>query len=142
MKRRLEIVPFEVKHLEGYKSLTGPDEVGTARLGKEPTEAYTALDEKGRTIFCMGRIEVTPWCQEVWFIATVHIIRWPREAVGIAKKYLKECCLSRSHRVQAVVLKDWEKGNQFMQKLGFRREGILKALDEEKRDYNLYARVR
>ena len=141
MKRRLEIVPFEVKHLEGYKMVT-PDGARMMRPARESTEAYTALDEKGRTIFCMGRIEVTPWCQEVWFTATVHIIRWPREAVGIAKKYLKEYCLNRSHRVQAAVLKDWQRGNEFMQKLGFRREGILKALDEEKRDYNLYARVR
>jgi hypothetical protein len=45
------------------------------------------------------------------------------------------------HRLEIAILVGWDKGVKWAEKLGFTREGIMKAYDLTKQDHYLYARV-
>ena len=139
-KGELHRIPFEASHLIGYELNGQVDPEHVRQLEQFSAEAYTMTDDAGRTLVCYGGREIAPWCKEVWMITTVHVLRWPVEAVSIGIEYIEKL-LETYHRVQSVVLKSWITANEYVKKLGFEFEGTMRMMDEKGRDYNLYSRV-
>lgn len=45
------------------------------------------------------------------------------------------------HRLEIAISNDWEAGDKWARKLGFKFEGIARAWSQDKKDHSIYARV-
>ena len=100
--------------------------------------AFTGFVD-GRVIGCAG----------VGYLSSSNAILWSvlaegagRHMVGIHRCALRLLSTLTIRRIEADVLKGFEPGCRWLEKLGFEYEGPLRAYGEDGSDYMRYARIR
>ena len=66
----------------------------------------------------------------------------PRTLVSWMRTYLNAVQFVHGfHRIQTLVVEDFERGHRFIGKLGFKAEGTLEAYGEDRTNFVMYGRV-
>ncbi len=114
---------------------------GDVLEGQATKESYTAIGEDGNSVFSFGGWMMRPEVIDIWFVASVRIIRYPKTCFGICWDYIERICFKKYgvKRVQALVRCGWKVAEQFMFRLGFQIEGRLRFPDN---DYYIFARLK
>lgn len=142
-----KVIPFKPEHLQSL------DEDTFKRLGLIPDWFEKAKQFNGNgtcysgfvddeLIACAGINILWPGVGEAWAVVTPRIYKHPlffhkaivHELNAIIKKH-KLC------RIQATVLNDFPKGKEWLERLGFEPEGIMRKYDTEGLDHARYAKV-
>jgi len=104
--------------------------------------AYTALVED-RVILCAGIMLMWPGVGTAWAVVSPLIEVYPvagSAAVMYGLRYLID--RHQLHRVQAPIYEKFERGIQWAEFLGFKREGLLTAYGRNRENYIMYALVK
>lgn len=106
------------------------------------------LDEStARSLFYNDKIIAAGGIVKMWegvgtAWAVLGNIENKRKVALLYKKHLYKMMIdNRFHRLQADILVGFDKGVRFVEFLGFKFEGTMKAYDKDKRDYLRYALV-
>lgn len=103
-----------------------------------------ALRHKGQLLACCGMANFWPGMAEIWILCDQAVRGFGREILSMCR-YLVEHHIEtdRLWRMQALCRADWLEANNFLRRLGFRREARLPCYGPNSHvDYNLWARVR
>ncbi len=153
MKQRneeeLKVVEFLTDHLRSMKVVDKQIEVNDVFIdtfrgvleGQAKKESFTAIDKNSQPVFCFGGWVIRPYVIDLWFLASVRLIRYPKACFQICWDYIEEVCFKKygAKRVQTYVRCDWKVAEQFMFRLGFQIEGRLRLPDN---DYYIFGRVK
>ncbi len=139
----LRMIPFEPRHLcsvvprqEDQK----PPEIMWSVLHKGGP-AWTGMVDD-RILFCAGILILWEGVAEAWSFCDEEASRYPREVLKYQVEYLNRMIKERKlHRVQAHVLSSWRSAYRFMERLGFKRECLMRKYGANSEDYYLYGRV-
>lgn len=101
--------------------------------------AYTGIHE-GKVIACAGLAHFTPGRAQGW--ALIGKNATPRLFVEITHEVRLFFDRQNVRRIETPVRSDFAGGHRWAQKLGFVREGTMRAFGEDGFDYDLYARVK
>lgn len=94
-------------------------------------------------VACAGVNILWPGVGEAWMVSTPNIFANKKFLHKSVKDILQRIINNHSlFRVQATVLFGFEKGRIWVERLGFKREGVMKKYDRDGNDYWLYAMVR
>jgi hypothetical protein len=144
MNREVTLLDFKIDDLDNMN--ISFEEVGDIKTLKDnlfnvlKTGDARLIQYNDKTIAAMGYYSTYSGACELWVIPNLPIVN--KGVLGITLKHaLDEFVLSQNfHRIQATVLKD-DPSEEFLTKLGFESEGILKQYDALKRDYRMWARI-
>ena len=142
----IEVVPFEMKHLEDFKLREEcPELIANLQYTETAKDREAFSFKKGGDYICFAGVNyLRPGVGEVWIVDGYLIptckLGFFRAIHRLIERYLFQG--KELHRVQMGVRTNFEKGCKFAEKLGFEREGIMKQYCNDKQDYYLYARVK
>lgn len=129
----LHLRDFETNRLEHIQQFPEVYEYGVG---------YSVFDNH-RLIFCGGFIPYWEGAGEVWIICDVCVKHYIRELYFYTKLYLDRIIdRYKLHRVQSSVMVDYCAGHRFLERMGFKKEGLMRKYDWQGKDYYLYARIR
>lgn len=85
-----------------------------------------------------------PGVGELWLIPSIYMKQLPYQTIKITKTLIDGCLFSerKMRRLFFYVNNGWMKGHKWAKALGFNKEGIVKAYNENYEDFALYAKVR
>ena len=145
----LQVVEFKTDHLRHMTLMDKQIQITDTYVnmfsgvleGQPKKESYTAIDGDGKPVFSFGGWMMRPEVIDIWFLASVRIIRYPQTCFAICRNYIDQICFKKhgAKRVQAFVRCKWEVAEQFMFRLGFQIEGRLKFPED---DYYIFARLK
>ena len=101
--------------------------------------AYSYFDGN-RLIGCAGIAKITDNICEVWAVIDKDVKRYTREIYYYASALL-EVARKSFVRIQATIRTDYSLECHFMERLGYKREGILRKYMADG-DYYMYAKIR
>jgi hypothetical protein len=144
MRDKIRTVQFEPFHLKLFKE---GREYGQASVSKE-MRAFMFRQVEGVTVMIGGEIaccvglapmwegvaEATLVPSDTFYKYAKTLTRFIRDGMDILVE------TGNIHRVQALCLDKYPKHGRFMEALGFTREATIKAYDNEKNDYGMYAK--
>lgn len=147
--KELNVQPFKAQDLikisirpEQQKEFVNVDRLMQGEtLEKADGYAWTIWDPPN-IVFCAGLIRL--WCGtgELWLVCDNRISHYVRELYQYAKHLLEHTMdLMSLVRAQTEIQSDWEVALKFAERMGFRREGLLKKF-KDGQDYFMYARIR
>lgn len=103
---------------------------------------YAFLDDKN-VIFMGGIRPFYKGVGEAWIVCSQVIENYKRELLYYSKMYMEIIMKEGDfHRAQVTIKADWYKAIAFIEKIGFKREGLMCKYGPDESDYYLYARVR
>ncbi len=118
----------------------GQDKEAWAEIHKGAGPSATVVDPEGWIVFCCGIDEFWPGVGDLWAVFS-PLARKYLETMPIARTMLRYYMLAY-RRLQAAVDPEWRGVVQFVERLGFEREGIARALGPQGKDMAMYAFVR
>jgi len=146
--RELKIIDFKYEHLKGF---IGRKEDKARMIFNDPkgfrqvvnnSVAYSAFDGD-ELVACGGVMFYRLGFGEAWFLSTPLIKKYTRQILKISRYYLKMIIDEYDlYRVQATPRINWPIGYKFVERLGFRKEGILRKYGLNKEDCYMYGRVK
>jgi len=142
----IEIIPFEMKHLDNFKLREECADLQANMLYNESAADREVLSlKKGGDYICFAGVNyLRPGVGEVWIIAgyLIHTCKYDffKAIHKLINKYLFQG--RQLHRVQMGVETKFGKACKFAEKLGFKKEGIMKQYCNDHLDYYLYAKVK
>ena len=142
--RKLYMIDFKSWHLKKLKLRPEDGHPNINTIGKiyeEAGSSYTCIDRK-KILFCAGIIILWPGVGEAWSFCDVIVRKYPREVFYYQQEFLiHEIENNNLHRVQAHCLTTWITAYKFLERLGFKREGLVRKYDSERRDYYIYSLI-
>lgn len=145
----LEMISFDPRHLECAYLTKHEDEAmkrvddplkTVSELSRRSAQAVTLLHD-GRIILMCGFMVLWPGVAEMWMFPTIYLEQHKFNACKAAKSFIETIGETmRLHRMQALALDD-EQHNNFMEFLGFDKEGTLKQYTDIKEDFNQWGRI-
>lgn len=148
----IEVIAFKEWHLNHIQPRTGvydndPTLFERVKdLANHLTWTIVDLDYMGNIneyICCGGFLMYWPGVMEGWMITSDKLPRFGKEVtVRVIRKIEEVEKMFSLRRLQMTVRADFEIGQNWAAKLGFKREGILKKFGPEGCDYIMYARVK
>ena len=144
--KKLEVVPFKKEHLSLLKvrdfELYRMEHIQQFPEVYEHSAGYSVFDNS-KLIFCAGVIPYWKGVGEAWIVCDACVKHYIRELYFYTKLYLDRIVdRYKLHRVQSSVMVDYQPGHRFLERMGFRREGLMRQYDWQGKDYYLYARIR
>jgi hypothetical protein len=110
---------------------------GLATLGP----SYTYFHGE-KPVMCIGLALYWPGTAEAWMVLDQEIRQYPYDAFRKVKDALEYFTRRlRLHRVQAMSSEDWGAGRHFVEKLGFKTEGVMRRAGPAGENVVMYARV-
>ncbi len=145
----LDILNFHPAHVE-LAYLTPHEEKNFSRLpgafqtlielNRKSAQAVTIMQD-GKILMMCGFINLWPGTAELWLIPTTYALDCPIVFSKSVKNMIELMAESlRLHRMQATVIDDDSHSN-FMDFLGFEKEGLLKQYSDAKENYIPWARI-
>jgi hypothetical protein len=102
--------------------------------------SYTGIID-GEVAICAGVVILWPGVGEAWIAAAPLVYQYPlflhRNVTRMLDRIIAEYNL---HRVQAIVTHDFVRGQRWIERIGFKREGMLTQYLPDKTDCIRYAR--
>ncbi|MBU7436518.1 hypothetical protein [Paraburkholderia fungorum] len=138
------IVPFSPSHIDAF-AVQSAQELMRPYFSREYAEAVAKTDAftgfiDGRVVGCAGFIVQWPGRATCWAMVSHTVTK--REWVEINRAVQRAIDLRPEHRLEATCDSDFPGGHTWLRHLGFVREGRLVAYTPDRRDNDLYARVK
>lgn len=96
----------------------------------------------GKIIACAGVRIIWPGCGEAWALFCDEIVSYKKDSLVITRKYLWRIIEDfKLRRVQAYIRADNPAAINYVEHLGFKREGLLRKFGMEGEDQYIYAIV-
>jgi len=139
---------FDPRHLDGLEPTSvffGENGINTKEhfMDHPHNFAHTLYTEDDLCLGAVGGTVLWAGVAEVWAIFSKHIytcpVQFTKGVLSVIQDYEQALTL---HRVQAYVLEGEAMAYRWATTLGFASEGLLKAFGEDRRNYNIMARVR
>ena len=149
--KELRMIPFEPRHLHSiiprYEDQKPPEVMwkvlhkgGPAWTGTVATG--TGAPVQDRILFSAGLLLLWEGVAEVWSFCDEEASKYPREVIKYQGEYLELMIKEHKlHRVQAHVLASWRSAYRYMERLGFKRECLMRKYGPNGEDFYLYGRV-
>ena len=104
---------------------------------------WTGRLADGRVLGCAGMAQVAPWIADFWLIPS----RWVKEYPvlfhrTVTREFAKLCASTDARRIQGVVDPQYPERTRWILRLGFVKEGTMRAFGPDGQDMDLYALVR
>jgi hypothetical protein len=116
--------------------------VKSAVAASERGEAFTAWIED-EVMFIGGMIPLFTGVAEVWSLTGEPVALYPKAFHKAVNKMLDYWdSLYNLHRIQCKVVSEHERSREWLKRLGFQEEGLMRKYDAKGNDYYMYARVR
>jgi len=146
--RELKIVDFKYEHLKGF---VGRKEDQERMIFQDPegfrqivnkSVAYSVFDGD-KLVVCGGVMFLRSGFGEAWFLSTPLIKKYTRQVLKLSLYYLDMIIDKYDlYRVQATPRINWPSGYKFVERLGFKREGIMRKYGLNKKDCYMYGRIK
>jgi hypothetical protein len=147
---KIEIRQFKPEDFDALRLALRPDQLEVILepnfqdrlpvIAKHPS--YTALTG-GQVIACAGVIVIWSGVGEAWVFTSKDLVREKRfsfhKGVLSYLRLIEE--RYKLHRIQATVWEEYAEGLAWIERLGFKAEGYLKAYGPRRENYYLYGRV-
>lgn len=101
--------------------------------------AVTGLDDDGSIIGCAGLWVRHPGVAEAWAVLSVRCVG--PLMVPVTRAVRRFIANRTEHRIQAIVLSEWEAGRRWVEMLGFQYEGTLLRYTPNAQDCDIYSRA-
>lgn len=144
--KEMNIVPFEVKHFSQIEMrdkdiFFAPDNLREIlSVLQKDGNCYSAF-YRNELIFLGGIKILREGVGEAWVLCSKKIYRFARELYYHSEGFLKVMAKNYNLvRIQAHIDSKWKEACNFIENLGFYREGLLKKCFYE-RDYFIYGRL-
>jgi hypothetical protein len=144
-----QVVPFEAWHFDKIE-IRDPDrsEVMAIPNFKKICEhyekaggAYTLLSSEG-VVAISGVVSVMPGVGAAWAVTSELVNKYPKAYYKGTRDFLRAIISDwRLHRVQTTVIATNKVAVNWIQHLGFQREGLMRKYGADGSDHYLYARV-
>jgi len=142
-----KVIPFKPEHLQSLDGETFsrlglvPDWLKKAEHFNGNGTCFSGFAD-GQFVACAGISILWPGVGEAWAVITPNIYKHPlffhKSIVQGLNTIIEKHNL---YRVQATVLSGFEKGDEWIKRLGFEPEGIMRKYDAEGLDHTRYAKV-
>jgi len=144
--KKLRVVPFKKEHLSLLKlrdfELHRLEHIQQFPEVYEHGAGYSVFDNSG-LIFCAGVIPYWKGVGEAWILCDVRVKHYIRELYFYTELYLDKIIdRYKLWRVQSSVMADYYAGHRFLERMGFKKEGLMRKYDWQGKDYYLYARIK
>lgn len=134
---RMELTPFSASELAG--------EDCPGAFGRKVTahgHGWTLLTAEDAVVGCAGVVSLWPGVGEAWALTTALVMVYPLEFTRAVRAGVRLFFSHGCHRIQMHVRADNEAAVRWAARhLGFCREGLCRAYDQDGRDYYRYARI-
>lgn len=141
----MQIIPFKAEHLQTLNIQTAQllfaPHLRDAEYGKSletAGEAFTGIVEN-ETIICSGVVHQWQNRAIAWALISQDA---GKHFVKIHKAVKRFLDMSEVNRIEAYVDSGFEEGYRWMDMLGFKHEGLMRAFSPNSLDMHLYARIR
>lgn len=128
--KQLQLSPFQAETL-------GVLDMRYGLLLEENSRVAVSLCEYNRVLGCWGLLPLWSGCSEAWMLVSPEIGFGSLSVVRSIQGILD---VAVEHRIQTSVLASFDKGQKFIEFLGFQKEGLMKKYDARQRDHIRYAR--
>lgn len=133
------IVLFEPNHLN-HMDIEQARLFGVDLYKQISGDAFTLIIDN-KIIACGGIEQLWPGVGEAWLIMSEGALKYPVSVMRRAREIFPKMN-TKYHRVQALVLYQFHKAMLFVERLGFRYEGLMQAYGPNKEDYMRYVILR
>ncbi len=144
---KMHVETFKIEHLDKIKP------IGYNGMFQSMCESIRQYDQIGKIIaFSLihedeiiligGIYEIWEGVGEAFSIMSKSAIKYPKSLyASFSRSFETGIKIGRYRRVQSMVKADFKEGIRFIERLGFKREGLLKSWAPDKSDYYIYARI-
>lgn len=147
----MKLLPFHRSHAQMIELSASQKPLMLSMLG-DPVElaeryaaggtAFTGVHE-GAVVGIAGLVVLWPGVAEAWALMSDRIEGLPFQVTrAIARGLFMEAQNFGLHRIQAVVAADDERAQRWIEILGFRFEGLMRAYGPDRSNYLRFARIR
>ena len=144
----MQIVEFEMSHFDRIQ-LRDWDLMGTQQMGDvrerlkyfaENGPSYTGMIH-GEVVGCAGVFIHWPGMGEAWVLSSPLVERFKLSFHRAIKQTLNGIQDNlKLHRIQCVVHADYTRSQKWVERLGFKKEGLLNKYAPDKAAYYMYGR--
>ena len=107
----------------------------------EDGNAHSIIQD-GHLVLSAGVWQLWPGVGEAWLLPSARLLSRPRGPVRIVRRFLDEIAKREGYtRVQATTHADFDRGERFLEWLGFEREGVLRKFGPDGSDHKIYSRI-
>lgn len=104
---------------------------------------FTGRLPDGRVLGCAGMQSVAPWVADFWLIPSGLIPEYPLAFhKTVLAKFKELLASSTARRIQGVVDPKFPERTRWIERLGFVKEGTMRAFGPDGQDMDLYAMIR
>ncbi len=136
-----DLIMMEVLEIE-RKRRNGRPVAVWAEIHEKTGPAYTFIDDEGRTVFCCGVDILWPGVGEAWACFSPLAERYPH-VLQCMKWVVKEAFPRWGlWRLQAILAVDDDAAIRMDERLGFKRESVLRRYGSHGEDRYMYAIVK
>lgn len=96
------------------------------------------------TVIACGGVACAAWkgFGEFWLVPSIHVPRYPKLVFKAARSFINDAINNMDlHRVQATIKANDPTAINWIERLGFEREGLMRKFGPNQEDQYLYARV-
>jgi RimJ/RimL family protein N-acetyltransferase len=138
------VVPFRPHHIEVFDVREAQQEMRpyfSAAYAEAiaQTDAFTAFID-GRIVGCAGFIVPWPDRATCWALIAAGVTR--RQMVEITHSVERAISLRTERRLEATCDSNFEGAHNWLKRLGFTREGTLRAYTPAGQDNDMYSRIK
>lgn len=105
-------------------------------------DAYTGIDDDGYIIFIGGMVLLWEGVGSGWLLTSNLLLNHKIWVHRTIRDFLNEMQIKYDlHRIESIVLKDHTVSMKWVDRLGYKQEGLLRKYNSKQQDHWLYARV-
>jgi|TARA_R100001530_G_scaffold68371_1_gene48632 RimJ/RimL family protein N-acetyltransferase len=129
---------FDIGSIEGMDNWRD-----VIRKQTENGSSATGIDDNGMVGVIGGVCVVRDGVGVAWAITSDLIVKYKIYAHRVIRDVVNDSFERFNlHRVEASIIVDHTVSHRWVERLGFKKEGLMRKFDHKQRDYYLYARVK
>lgn len=144
MQYKVEVVEFEPEHIYKLRLRDEEEDVRNLKIYENITGPAVTILINNKPIACGGVhiFDTNRGVGEAWVVCDRNINKYIKPFFEISAGFLNEVIKTYGlRRLQARVVVDFELGVQYVEHLGFKREGTMKKFGPDGDDFYMYGRT-
>ena len=134
---KINLRPFDEQVIMGV-----PKVFDLIALQAQKGIAYTGVNDEGKIIAIGGVVVLWDKVGSGWVMTSDLLLKYKTWVHRSIKEILELAIVKYNlHRTESIILKDHIVSQKWAERLGFKKEGLLKKYDSNKNDYYLYSRI-
>lgn len=143
----IEVIPYFPEHAwvlqqKGDFPCIGTNLLAYAKALEEPGMAFTGRNEKGEVIGCAGIKKLWEGVGTAWSMLSDEVKKHPFFLHRTVKRQLERIAVTHKlHRVELIILNNFEAGKAWAVALGFKSEGVREKYTPDKQNVEVFVRL-